>query len=866
MADFKLRAPPRLRLSALVSIGGVIGQGAAVPLAGSALASAQAAAALLRGVNLGGAASASAQATAALLRGLRLQGAAVAGASASASFNWFLAPITLTIGAGAFPGGQSNVAATLPGNFIPGGLFLIDPAATPLPAGMTFSEAGVLNVGSATISIASGVRSVYYEPTALAALTLHPNATGTLPYLATWYPPETVVPAGQTAVSPDDANLRGSVLSTWPDGSAQVITLAGETAVTSGVTKTIRLRAGAPSGTALTTARINAIVSTIAVNFGGGTQTLTLSGATPDRTWWANESTICARYRLSCNVGALEAVIDIHAFRAGTNDSALVEVVIENGKVNANLATVTAPTTQSYTNATVSVNGTTIATVSNPVAGTFGGVPYYVAQQHEAFRAWYCSAKVVGGVVTALTTAQQQSETFGIEVTQDAVSMQAHPALFKIARNSTANLQTLYQNDVYEPWSFERQRGAGMGSGGDHSSIGSLPLWAAQYLQSGNRYARRAVLANTLAVLSYGVIYRDTTTNLVPTYSQVGNKTRNADTWPETTQEPAWETAHSPAEGLMAFMCRPSPCFIEIAQNIATHNCTWFTGNWVLGYYNQTRGRAWGIRALAHAIFLTPTLTATDAANVAAWRTGAQTALQNNVTDLDGYRTNPVNRLGVICDMSPTAWADQRGTSFPGFQFSVWQHHFLSAEIGKIANTKLLSGAAQTALVTFADWASLQPIRYVNESVAGEWRFHRYMTTIGQQNYNGSNGGQYEGGEIYSGPDPNMAANWGAQHAAYMVGSPPSASGAWAVNGIGCPTSYAVLGSDGPNFLADPVANQSYNYVTHFWQAFCIAVERGVTGADAAWATVTGNHTALPTWLDGFGSDPRQGLYPRNKP
>jgi hypothetical protein len=839
MADFKLRAPPRLRLSALVSIGGVIGQGAAVPLTGSALASAQAAAALLRGVNLGGAASASAQATAALLRGLRLQGAAVAGASASASFNWFVPEITLTIGAGAFPGGQSNVAATLPGNFIPGGLFLIDPAATPLPAGTTFSESGMLNVGSATISIAAGVRSIYYEPTALATLTLHPNATGTLPYLATWYPPETVVPAGQTAVSPDDANLRGSVLSTWPDGSAQVITLAGETAVTSGVTKTVRLRAGAPSGTALTTARINAIVSTIAVNFGGGVQTLTLSGATPDRTWWANESTICARYRLSCNVGVLEAVVDIHAFRAGTNDSALVEVVIENGKFNANAASQAAPASQTYTNATVSVNGTTIATVSSS-GGPQGS--------HRGFSAWYCSAKVVGGTVTALTTAQQQAETFGIEVTHDTASMQAHPLFYKYDRASNVNLQTTYQNDAYTPWSTGAHRGTNMGGAGDHASIGPLTQWDSRYVQAGDRYVRRSVLSNGLAILTFNVNYRHSGTgasaNMVPNSDQSRGYFYSDGTWPRVggDSDPAsWEVAHHPAEGLVAFLCRPSPCFIEIAQKIAHWNGAWSNRidggqpDGTFGPWYQVRGKGWCLRSLAHATFLTP--------DGHPWKQPAKDCLVRNITGMLQFRDSPVNKLDFMWGGTPTAqWDDTSGGKH---QASTMVHLYFSLGCHAAARAKLLTGVDQTNAEALADWSCKYPVRHVNEAPDGAWRYVPIRWAIAPVGHS----------DIFSdNPNFDEYANYAAL-ADDNFGTPaPALQGGW-FTFDGTPTSYA-------QFLADTAGGVSYP--AYFWSVLTLAVERDIAGAPAAWSKVQANISALSTWRNGFAADPRWGFAPRN--
>jgi hypothetical protein len=480
----------------------------------------------------------------------------------------------------------SDIQPSGPAGYTSGGTYDVDVSGTALPSGMTLSDAGVLFVGSAAAGTTNGVVFGYAEPGGMPTLTLHPNATGTLPYVATWYPVEGAVPAGATSVSPDDANLRGSVLSAWPDGSAQVIVVAGETAVTSGVTKTIRLRAGAPSGTALTTTRISAIVSSIAVNFGGGAQTLS-SFAAPDRIWWANESIICARYRLSCNVGALEAVIDVHAFRAGVSNSAWVEVVIENGKVDANLATVTAPTPQTYTNATVSVNGTTIATVSSPTTNMVApnsrnpqGTAIWVGQ-HEPLRAWYCSAKVVGGVVTALTTAQHKAEVFGVEVTQDADSLMAHPWFYERAVASTLNLQTEYAQtyDTYVPWAFCRLRMPGMSAGGADEEIGLVTRCQADYILSGNRYARRAVIETGLAVHSADLHWRHTDGS-TPTRAQCVGKNTTIGTWPSgPTNEPRWggstrDGSHVPSIALVPFLCRPSPCFIECAQkgiHLASH-------------------------------------------------------------------------------------------------------------------------------------------------------------------------------------------------------------------------------------------------------------------------------------------------------
>ena len=387
-----------------------------------------------------------------------------------------------------------------------------------------------------------------------------------------------------------------------------------------------------------------------------------------------------------------------------------------------------------------------------------------------------------------------------------------------------------------------------MGSGGDHSSIGALTQWDTRYLQSGDRNARRAVLANALATLSFNINYRDATTGLVPTFDQTAGKTRSSRTWPETRTEPSWEVAHQPAEGLLAFLCQPSPCFIELAQKIAVWNGTWSDPNATFGIFFQTRGRAWSMRALAHAVFLTP--------DGSSWKTAGAAALARNVAVLDQYRTVPKNPLGLFWDGGPTKCLDNHA-SVTGFQSPIWMHHWLACELHKIANAKLLSGAQQTALDTLASWACEQPVRYVNESAAGEWRYHRYQTTVGRQNYDATNGGLWGSG-VYTGPTPDSLATWSAQHAWFMTDGPPALAGPWMVSGTTSARSYV-------NFRAEHAANTSLNYITHFWAALCMAVERGVPGAEAAWAKVNASVTNLSAWLQGFAADPRQGTYPRNK-
>ena len=186
----------------------------------------------------------------------------------------------------------------------------------------------------------------------LPTLTLNPTQTGTGPYMAAVYPLQGLVPTGQSLDSPDDPSFRSTVISRWPDGSASVVVVAGETGVTLGASKQIRLRAAAAGPSGLTAARVGQLVTDVTVDCGAlGSATFTDFTA-PSKVWWANERVICARYRKPVGTHTtLEAVIDIHAF---SSNRALVEVVVENCKMAT--ATPVAPAAASYT-AAVTVNG-----------------------------------------------------------------------------------------------------------------------------------------------------------------------------------------------------------------------------------------------------------------------------------------------------------------------------------------------------------------------------------------------------------------------------------------------------------------------------------------------------------------------------
>ncbi len=641
----------------------------------------------------------------------------------------------------------------------------------------------------------------------LPTLTLHPTQSGAGPYVAAVYPLQGLVPAGQSVDSPDDPAARSSVISRWPDGSAAVVVIAGETALTLGTSKQIRLRAAAVGSNALTAARVGQLVSNVTVDCGAaGAATLASFGA-PSKVWWANERVICCRYRAPVGTHpTLEAVIDIHAF---SSNRALVEVVVENCKMAT--ATPVAPAAVSYS-AAVSVNGAPLATVQS--ANGPGGT-------HQAFRAWFASGWVGGDP--------------GIDVTHDIASMQAHPLFFKVWKSGGS--MTQYAADQYRPWGVGRHPASGMGGAGDSAFIGPLPQWEVHYLQTGDNQARRAVLASAMSVLSFNVNYRDAGTGLVPNFDQLANKNQQevgndpAKAWPNNGVEPAWEVAHHPAAGLMAFMCRPSPTFIEIAQKIAVWNGTWSSYDGTFRTYYQTRGKGGASAALLTRFSWTP--------DGDGWKDAGRSALYRNAQLLKIFQDDPESTLGFVWNYSPGDVSDFAAIhGGKGYIQSLWEHHYLVTEVHKAAGAKLLSGPQQAALAAVADWVAAQPVRYINESEGGSWRILYYMTPAGR-----------------SRTTIDSMPTWAQQFAWNYSDAPPPAAGPW-MTGDWRSSSYS-------SAREDSVAGALYP--SYFWAALVAAVERGLPGADAAWSKVVANVTNLSTWSAGFGADPRWGAYPRNK-
>lgn len=729
-------------------------------------------------------------------------------------------------------------------------------------ATLTFAGGYTLSAGAVTVPITSRTANLVlgdigtpFTGAEFTSLLLSAPVAGSYPYEAAVYPLKGEVPTGYSLASVDDTTLRASILSTWDDGSAAVMVVSGQTTLTANGVKPVALKAVTATGTDLTVSRITTLLSSVTVNFTatyGGSASAVLGS--PERVWWANPQVICARYRIPAPTPgstALEAVVDVHCY---SGPWAFVEAVIENGKVVVGSSTL--PASASYTGMTIAVNGTTIATVNSPSTTVVRGATLYAAGTHEAFRAFYASGWVGGDP--------------GVLVTHDTGYLGRHPLLPLIDQPTAVDFSRTDQNAfglipgtmTYTPWTIAEQRPS-MSVGGDDQSLGLFPKWDMQYLQSGNRYAANAVRVNSLAAISYPINYRDSTTGVLPTFAQTSavGAFRNFGLAQVETL-PYWDIEHPPAISLVAFLTRPSPVYIELAQKAAFWQMTGsqfetFDHNWA------GRSKAWGMRAVSHAAFLTPTTLPSggsrSASEVTAWRTAALDCIGRNVTRVYNawigapLRSNP---LRVMYSGTPStattdeAWDDDVGEVPSLFETAMWQPFWFAAAMHRIDKSALMaSHSTATQLSTLVDWLSTTPAKMVNEATGGEWRYNGKLNTVG------SVGGVSNTVDV---GDPGIYATWAAAYLARR-GAAPALAGTFQYNFGEVQKDYLVATWDpetGPRDMTN-----SYSVI--FVEALATAAERGVTGASTAWATVLANITNWSTWRTGLRTDPRASHYPR---
>jgi hypothetical protein len=234
-------------------------------------------------------------------------------------------------------------------------------------------------------------------------------------------------------------------------------------------------------------------------------------------------------------------------------------------------------------------------------------------------------------------------------------------------------------------------------------------------------------------------------------------------------------------------------------------------------------------------------------------------SLHANVSLVDDFRTSENATLGYVWHAAPQSCGDFEQLN-PGMQQPLWMHHFLVTSLHAAERCKLLDGAEQTLLTQVADWAALQPVRYVNEAESGEWRLHNYLTVVGRMEVTPETGDNLGSG-IVAATSFDALPTYPENFAWYYQDEPPPSAG-----------KFLFIGTNpdaNPDYLLWSSASESssagISYAAVFWAALVVAVEREVSGADAAWTKVTTGITNLDEWAASFADEPRYNRYPRNR-
>ncbi|MFY9514098.1 MAG: hypothetical protein WAQ05_24300 [Rubrivivax sp.] len=517
---------------------------------------------------------------------------------------------------------------------------------------------------------------------------LSPTASTTVPYCVGFAFRAGDIPAGST-VAADSGSFQVTPKNVWPDGSLKFAVLAGEVAVSAAASATVTLSATstATSGTVLTLSNLKSTGITAQVG-AGSFGSVSWSGTdwdAPFMAWVSGPVMSSWIYRKPVGSDAhLVAWLEVRLFASGA-----VEVLpwVENGFLQ-----VAGPTNKSATY-TFTLGGTQrfsaaidlkhhqrTVLVSGSLLSHWLGASRELVVRHDA--AYLMSTEVV--------------PTYRAELAAGAGRVAAQPKSFAPLQQGS---YTYSDDDMY--------------STGYQEPIGPLPEHDVLYLVADSTDSAtvfRSVVWNGYGAGRYGVHYRDETTNRPFRFSAYptlvpngGSSTRSTYTpAPSGGNAPAFDIAHHPSMGYMAYLVTGRFYFMEEALFVATYVHLVKSDDMriqakglvqsVLGAW-QTRACAWQWRSLLTAYSILPDDDAT-------LRTEFKTVVQNNIDHYHSrYVGQTANVFGII---EPGEEYDSvKGQG----EVAMWQQDFFSAATGwGRALALILDAGYQTKFDAFHAW------------------------------------------------------------------------------------------------------------------------------------------------------------------
>ena len=413
-----------------------------------------------------------------------------------------------------------------------------------------------------------------------------------------------------------------------------------------------------------------------------------------------------------------------------------------------------------------------------------------------------------------------------------------------------------------------------MGTTGAQPAIGPLPRWTSVYIVDPDVRAYNWMLANTDALGTYGIHYRDAATGFPVSvqkhpYVTIANwgsasqmalqtSTKGAayradllstctnnlvvsncsNGWYTTGNPNLWDNAHQPAESYVPYMVTGDYYYMSELAFGASHNEVWSNESYrglskglIDPSHGQVRGKAWVLREMADAAWLLPDnypLKAEFTADV-----------ENSLADWNAaYTTNPdANPLGLMDD---GAVYSMNGGSHNGM--APWQHNFLTWSAGHAAELGFAGAAA------FRNWLA---------------KFEIGLMTDWQNN--STQGYCWLEASAYAIQVKDASGNWLPSYTAVYAATFPTLAG------LACnsPSMVAALGTLlNQTWQAGEMTGYPYSatgFPANFQIGVATAADSGLPNAQTAW-DIFDSRNVQPSGSTAYNNYPNFAVLPRSAP
>ena len=464
-------------------------------------------------------------------------------------------------------------------------------------------------------------------------------------------------------------NYQAEVKKYWNDGSVKHAIFSGTYDSKADTPTTITVYSGgtAPKGTDLTEADIVTAAPSASVQLGSiGTVILSPLLGSPDRVWLSGPKMVEAHYSAGVTN---DLVVKFHVRLFFTGDMR-VRVIVENGTVNGTNAA------QTYV-PTVIIGG--VEVYDN------GGAPL----TQYAHTRWVSTGWI--GIADP-----------GVTVAHDTHYLRETGLVPNYWKDgpSESTLNKLIQE--YIPMAKGSWR-ENMANAGYHAQIGLLPNWEALYLNSGgDSRAYNSVIANTLSLNSYPIIWSDPSTDSPivldtwDTWSVYGENKGGATNW--TAGDLKWDVAHHGSGGYLAYLITGDYYALTTMQYQAAM-CYLVTWGGSKGYGTsrliepvQSRSVGWAVRTIGQLVSISPSDAITD--DFSEMLDYSATHWATNDIDLNG--------LGI--------WHHFASGEFSGLG-AMYRQFFIVQSFGYISDLEPLS--SMTNFNAVRDFGYKSPIGYL---------------------------------------------------------------------------------------------------------------------------------------------------------